>query len=112
VSTADAEEHTELQVLHAQAVADGREVADTLAALAARLAEAKNPRRWAARKVAAALPARPSWPILALTAGTLALVALAVTWQHRTSRGRGTAPSRRRLWRRATGSAQACRSTS
>jgi hypothetical protein len=82
-TAAEAEERTELYVLHNQAVADGREVADTLAALAARLEEARNPRRWAVRKAAAVLPARSAWPILALTAGTLALVALAATWQHR-----------------------------
>jgi hypothetical protein len=45
-TAATAEERTELSVLHEQAAADAREVAETVVALADRLAESVNPRRW------------------------------------------------------------------
>jgi hypothetical protein len=107
MTAAGAEEHTELLVLHNRAAETGRELADTVTALADKLTEAASPQRWARKKAAEAaartgrkaadaagmarravrraptLPARVGRPGLALTAGVFVLVAVAVTWQHR-----------------------------
>jgi hypothetical protein len=102
-SPATAEEQAALRVLHGRAVSTGRELNDTVAALADRLTESASPRRWARRKAADAgararhaavraattLPARAGRPGLAISAGVttgiliFAAVAIAVTWQHR-----------------------------
>jgi hypothetical protein len=107
MTAAEAEEQTELQVLHDRAAATAREVTGTVTALADKLTQAASPHRWARRKAAnaaartrrkaadaaamarraarraPALPARVGRPGLALTVGLFALVAVAVTWQHR-----------------------------
>jgi hypothetical protein len=105
-TAARAEEETELRVLREQVAADGRELSETVAALAGRMTEAGSPWRQARRAVlastrqavrraaappvragwpsrAAALPVRAGWPKLAMTTGVLVIVAVAVTWQHR-----------------------------
>jgi hypothetical protein len=92
-TAATAEERTELRVLREQVTADGRELGETVAALAERITQAGNPWRHARSVVlartrqavrrAAARPVRVGWPKLAVTTGVLAIVAAAVTWQHR-----------------------------
>lgn len=95
-TAATAEEKTELRVLRARAAESGRELSDTAAALAGKLAEAGSPRQWARRKAAdaearawqaarraAVRSARVGWPKVAVTTGLLVIVAVAVTWQHR-----------------------------
>jgi hypothetical protein len=99
-SAATAEEEAELRMLRARAEATGREVGDTAAALASRLAEDASPRmlvrRTAARAKARAWHAvrgtqgqRAGRLRLAAAAGVttgLVLVTVAVIWQHRRPR--------------------------
>jgi hypothetical protein len=94
---AAAEEQAELQALRDRAVTSGREVGDTVAALAARVAAAGTPQAWAHRKAAearsrawqaacrtAARPLAAGWPKLAAWAGIPAgVIVLVAMWQHR-----------------------------
>jgi ferric-dicitrate binding protein FerR (iron transport regulator) len=90
---AAAEEQAELQVLRNQADAAGREVADTLAALADRLADAGDPRAWARRRLSAAganprraagWPMGTGWLMLGgAAAGIIVMTAAAVLMRRR-----------------------------
>lgn len=100
---AAAEEGAELLVLRSQADATGREVADTVAAIAGRLADAGDPRVWARRSLAAArarawLAARQAtgWPTGAgcpaggrwlslggASAGIIVMTAATLVWKRR-----------------------------
>jgi hypothetical protein len=99
-SPAAAEEQAELRALRERADATGREVGDTVAELAARLADGADPRAWARRKAARAgtrakvvvrrvarLPegaGRPRMTAIAVVPAVLAVtVAVAVLWQRR-----------------------------
>lgn len=91
------EEQAELRALRARAEATAREVSETAAALASRLADEANPRMLLRRKVAVAKSrawqaarraagepaARLRMAAAAGAAAGLILVAVAVTWQHR-----------------------------
>lgn len=88
---ATAEEQAELRALREQADATRREVGDTLAALATRVADA-DPRKLAGRKAAAAwaaarravrrAAARPGLAPAGVTAAIVVVAAVAVFWQH------------------------------
>ena len=94
---AAAEEQAELRALRARADTTGREVSETAAALADRLAETARPRRllqrtatqtraraWHAARRAAGEPAvRLRLAAAVGAAAGLILVAVAVSWQHR-----------------------------
>jgi hypothetical protein len=94
-TAATAEEESELKVLREQVAADGRELGETVAALAGRLAEAGN-LRLRARGTATAVVSRARQaarqavtragrfgPKVAMTTGILVVAAVAVSWQHR-----------------------------
>jgi hypothetical protein len=93
---AEADEQAQLRALREQADTTGREVSETVAALATRLAETVSPRALARRKLAdvraaawraarGAADSRPRARLAATAAITTGLVvlAVAVVWQHR-----------------------------
>lgn len=98
---AAAEEQAELRMLRDRADLAGREVSETVVALAGKLSEAASPRAWARRKAAGVRAAagqitgkatgilrrpagvgRARLAAAGATAGVLVIVAVAVRWQH------------------------------
>jgi hypothetical protein len=90
------EERAELRTLRERADTTGRDLSDTVAALAGKLAQEASPRAWARRRLAAArtravhrlaLARRSGLPRAAAVAGAasglMVIVAAAVLWQHR-----------------------------
>lgn len=95
-SLAAFEEEAELRALRERADTAARDLGDTVAALAGRLAQEASPRAWARRGLAAArtramhrfaLTKRQGLPgpaaLAGAASGLLVIVAAAVLWQHR-----------------------------